>query len=241
MFSPQVLKGAAAPHSIFCSPFLLLWNPPHTELILREWQSRQFVCCFLPSHHILAMSGTHTKARWWQYKSLSAANIWGGGGTEVALICSHGSGWLRAAPLLVTRGIDWNQWNRRTKLGLHLPGVIGMQSMKLKSGEEASLQFWKVIVTKFQSPNQLLLCPCQAEGSYGKSIQFKFLDLSKGEITISETEIHKLQSSVSPSLISPSLDSSSLKWMSWGHLLLYLLSLKFCDHRIFGPKPASSM
>ena len=103
MFSPKVLKGAAAPHSIFCSPTPAARKASSHQAYFNGW--RQNLYHFLPSPHARAMSRTPTQAGRWCCRSASCSR---------RRRCEEGvswrppplSSWLwlgRAAPLLLTQ------------------------------------------------------------------------------------------------------------------------------------------
>ena len=73
-FPPKFYRVQLHLTLFFAALLLLFGKPPHTKLISRERQ-REDLCCFLPSQHTLAVSGTPTQASWWQCKSLSAVTF----------------------------------------------------------------------------------------------------------------------------------------------------------------------
>lgn len=123
MLSPKVLKGAAAPHSIFCSPTPAARKASSHQAYFKR-MAKETICALCPSFPSLS---PHTR-RVWSRGHLPGHRVargwWSLGTFEEGVDGSHPhlSFWfwlVLGRPLLVTQDGLWNQW--RTKLGCPLP------------------------------------------------------------------------------------------------------------------------
>ena len=116
MFSPKVLQGAAAPHSIFCSPASAVRKASSHQAYFKRTAKGGFVLFPSLSTHTCCVWDTHPGQLVAVQVPLSG-NIWGGGKLKApssVLLALAGSG---QPPCWRHR----NQWKWRTKLGHHFP------------------------------------------------------------------------------------------------------------------------